>query len=475
MGEFLVIRKRCPHNWRAFRENTIAYDRRMTLDETSRYDKERVSNRGERAVVLGASMAGLLAARVLTDAYERVIVIERDTLPTDPETRDGVPQGKHVHVLLEAGRATISDLFPGYGEELVDAGALIIDVGGELRHYDQGGYLTPPATRMEMYCASRPLLETVVRQRLSELEGVRIRDGTQFAAYETDSDADRIDGVRVRDDDGLETLEADLVVDATGRTSRTPKWLAANGYGEPPVAEVKIDMVYSTIRVDRPEEDRRMPFTPQSAPRTRGGAAFPVEDGEWVVTLGGMHETDPPTTIDEFLPYARRLPIEDIETILDSHEVVSDGVEQYPFPSNRRVHYEELPRFPDGLVVLGDAIASFNPIYGQGMSVAALEALTLHETLASSGDGSLGKRFAERTTDVVDIAWQMAVGSDAAFEKTSGPTPSGASMFDTYLSRLIRRAHTDPHLSEAFYRVVGMEVAPTDLFRPGTFWRTVKP
>jgi 2-polyprenyl-6-methoxyphenol hydroxylase-like FAD-dependent oxidoreductase len=446
----------------------------MTLDETTRYDTERISTRGERAVVLGASMAGLLAARVLADAYERVIVVERDTLPTGPETRDGVPQGKHVHVLLEAGRATISDLFPEYGEDLVDAGALIIDVGEELRHYDQGGYITAPATRMEMYCASRPLLETVVRHRLAELDGVTIRDGTQFVAYRTETDGDRVDGVRVRDDT-LETLDADLVVDATGRTSRTPTWLAEHGYEEPPVKEVEIDMVYSTIRVDRPEGDRRMPFVPQSAPRTRGGAAFPVEGGEWIVTLGGMHDTDPPATVDGFLPYARQLPIEEIETILASNEVVSDGVEQYPFPSNQRVQYEALDRFPNGLVVLGDAIASFNPIYGQGMSVAALDALKLHETLASSGEGPIGKRFLERAADIVDIAWQMAVGSDAAFDATTGPTPPGASMFDTYLSRLVRQAHTDPQLAEAFYRTVGMEIAPTDLLRPGTVWRTVMP
>ena len=456
-------------------KGTIGYGLTMTLDETIRYDRERVSTRGERAVVLGASMAGLLAARVLNDGYEQVTVVERDALPAGPKTRDGVPQGKHVHVLLEAGRATISDLFPGYGEDLIDTGALIIDVGDELRHYDQGGYLTSPATRMEMYCASRPLLETVVRQRLAELNGVTIRDDTQFTAYQVDSDGDRVGGVRVRGDDGIETLEAEVVVDATGRTSRTPAWLAENGYGKPPVEEVEIDMVYSTIRVDRPDGDRRMPFVPQSAPRTSGGAAFPVEGGEWLVTLGGMHETDPPTTIEGFLPYAQKLPIEDIEAILASREVVSDGVEQYPFPSNRRVRYENLDRFPDGLVVLGDAIASFNPIYGQGMSVSALEALTLHETLASSGDGSLGERFFDRATDVVDIAWQMAVGSDAAFEQTTGPTPPGASMFDTYLSRLVSQAHSDPHLSEAFYRVVGMEVAPTDLFRPGTIWRTVTP
>jgi 2-polyprenyl-6-methoxyphenol hydroxylase-like FAD-dependent oxidoreductase len=420
-------------------------------------------------------MAGLLAARVLDDAYEQVVVVERDELPTDSEPRDGVPQGKHVHVLLEAGRATICDLFPGYGEDLVEAGALIIDVGEELRHFDEGGYLTPPASRLEMYCASRPLLETVVRRHLVGREGVRIRDGTQFVAYETDAGHDEVTGVRVRGEDGTETLPADVVVDATGRTSRTPSWLAENGYGEPPVEEVGIDMVYSTIRVDRPEGDRRMPFVPQSAPRTRGGAAFPVEGGEWIVTLGGMLDTDPPASVEEFQPYAEKLPIDDIEAILSEHEIVTEGVKRYPFPSNRRVHYEALDQFPGGLIVIGDAIASFNPIYGQGMSAAALESLVLHETLASGGEGPIGRAFLDRATDVVDIAWQMAVGSDAAFEGTTGTAPRGAAAFDTYLSRLVRQAHSDPQLSEAFYRVVGMEMPPTELLRPRTLARTVIP
>ena len=238
-------------------------------------------------------MAGLLVARVLTDAYEQVTLVERDALPASPETRDGVLHGKHAHVLLEAGRATVSDSFPGYGKDLIDAGALTIDVGDELRHYDQDGLLASPATRMKIYCASRPLLETVVRQRLAELDGVTIRDDTQFTTYQFDADSGRVHGVRVRADEGLETLDADIVVNATGRTSRTPVWLGENGYSEPSVEEVEINMLYTTIRVDRPEGDQRMPFIAQSAPRTRGGAAFPVDSDEWVVILDGMHGTDP--------------------------------------------------------------------------------------------------------------------------------------------------------------------------------------
>jgi len=447
----------------------------MTLDKVTRYDSDRVDERGERAVVLGGSMAGLLAARVLSDAYREVTVVERDPLSGEPSARRGVPQGHHVHVLLEAGRAIISDLFPGYGEDLIRAGGLIIDVGDELRHYERGGFLAQPATRMEMYCASRPCIEAVVRDRLLSFDGVELRSSCQFTEYLTDSNASAVEGVRVRDGGEEAELPADLVVDATGRTSRTPTWLADHGYESPTTDEVRVDVEYSSVRLERPREDRRMIFVPQSAPRTTGGAAFPVEGGEWLVTLGGMHDSDPPAEADAFREYAAGLPIDGIAELLREYEAVSDGVDQYPFPSNRRQRYEDLDRFPDGLVVIGDAIASFNPIYGQGMSVAALESMQLHETLAATDSGPLGPQFFEAAEEVVDIAWSMAVGADMEFNATTGPEPRGATLFNRYLSRLIRQAHTDGRLSEAFYRVVGMETAPTALLQPRTVWRTIRP
>jgi len=446
----------------------------MTLDKVTRYDSGRADERGKRAVVLGGSMAGMLAARILSDAYREVTIVERDSLSGEPSARRGVPQGHHVHVLLEAGRAILGDLFPGYGEDLIQAGGLIIDVGDELRHYERGGFLARPATRMEMYCASRPLIEAVVRDRLLNSEGVELRSDCQFTEYLTGSNASAIEGVRVRDG-GEDDLPADLVVDATGRTSRTPKWLSEHGYPSPTTDEVHVDVNYSSIRLERPRDDRQMLFAPQSAPRTIGGAAFPVEDGEWLVTLGGMHDSDPPAEADAFREYAARLPIDGIEELLREYETISDGVDQYPFPSNRRQYYEDLDHFPDGLVVIGDAIASFNPIYGQGMSVAALESMQLHKTLATPDTGPLGPRFFDAAEEVVDIAWSMAVGADMEFNATNGPEPRGATLFNRYLSRLIRQAHTDGRLSEAFYRVVGMETAPTALLQPRTVWRTIRP
>ncbi|KPN31304.1 FAD binding domain protein [Halolamina pelagica] len=422
---------------------------------------------------MGGSMAGLLAARVLSDAYDEVVVVERDTLPSAPTPRRGVPQGHHVHVLLEAGRATLCDLFPGYGEALIDAGGLIINVGEDLEQYEAGGFLASPATRMEMYCASRPLLEGVARERLAARDPVELRGGCQFTEYVVDDG--RVEGVRVRGDDATETIPADLVVDATGRTSRTPQWLSEHGYDTPPTVEVEIDFTYSTIRIDRPAGNRRMLFVPQSAPRTSGGAAFPIEDGEWIVTLGGMHDADPPSTVAGFETYADRLPADGIRELVAERRVVSDGVDRYPFPSNRRRRYEALDDFPAGLVVIGDAIASFNPIYGQGMSVAALEAVQLHHLLASGDTDAIGPRFFAAASNVVDIAWSMAVGADSEFDATSGPTPTGAGLFNRYLNRLVRRAHTDEQLAEAYYRVVGMEEPPTALLRPSTVWRALRP
>lgn len=447
----------------------------MTLDKTPRYDPERVEEQGDTAIVLGASMAGLLAARILADAYDSVIIIERDDLPDQPVPRSGVPQGYHVHVLLEAGRATITDLFPGYGEDLIDGGALIINVGKEQRHYEKGDYITAPATRMELYCASRPLIETTVRNHLTEMDGLTIRSNSQFTEYKTDATNNSVEGVRVRDGGDETTLDADLVVDATGRASRTPRWLSNNGYQKPPVEEVSIDFEYSSIRLERPSDDRRMIFAPQSPPRTHAGAVFPIENDEWLVTLGGMHDTTPPSDPEGFEEYATQLPAEEIREIIANHDRVSDSVDQYPFPSNRRHYYSALDRFPGGLVVLGDAVASFNPIYGQGMSVASLEALALHQTLASNNDTTIGRRFFDTAEELIDVAWSMAIGADIAFEQTTGPAPRGAHLFGRYLSRLIEQAHNDPELSETFYRVLGMETSPATLLNPQTVWRTVRP
>ena len=419
-------------------------------------------------------MAGLLAARVLADAYEGVTIIERDALPDEPTPRRGVPQGRHVHVLLESGRATLEDLFPGFGEELLRAGGLLIDGGSDFRFYDEGGYFAPTGVRMEVYCASRPLIEHVVRRRLETRAEVQLRDACQFTGYLVDASGERVEGVAVREAEGGEMeLHADLVVDATGRTSRTPSWLAEHGYDPPRVDEVQVDVTYSSVHVERPSGDRRMFLLPPSAPRPFGGAAFPVEGDRWLVTLAGVHGEEPPAAPAGFGDFAARLPTPELARLLDRHRIRSEEAERYPFPSNRRRRYEALDRFPSGLLVTGDAIASFNPIYGQGMSVAALEALQLHHALASTDGPDLALPVFDRIADVVDIAWNLAVGADFGFDRTTGPKPRGTDLFNRYLSRLFRRAHRDGALTEAFYRVLTLERPPRSLLRPGVLRRVL--
>jgi 2-polyprenyl-6-methoxyphenol hydroxylase-like FAD-dependent oxidoreductase len=448
----------------------------MTLATTPRYDPDRTSIVGTHAVVVGGSMAGLMAARVLADYFETVTVLERDRLSRESIDRHGVPQAQQPHILWEAGRSTLEDLFPGYGEDLLSAGGLVIDLHRDFHAYDQGGFFAESEHRLPLYCASRPLFERIVRRRVGSLDPIDIRSGYRCSGYLLDDDAGAVTGVAVSSEDAdQKEIIADLVVDATGRTSRTPTWLEEHGYTPPKIDDVHIDLVYSSTRIDRPPEDRRAYFIGPDAPRTRGGAVIPIEDNQWLVNLQGVHGDHPPTDEDGFEAFAASLPIPQLERLLDAHPWVGDDIAAYPFPSSRRRRYEELDRFPDGLVVIGDAIASLNPLYGQGMSVAALEALQLHHTLAEGNESDVPHRFFERAEGVVDTAWRFAVGADHQFAQTDGPKPLGTDMFNWYASRLITRAHSNSALSEAFANVVTMREPPTVLLRPGILWRVLRP
>lgn len=450
----------------------------MTLETIERYDRNRVGPIGQRAVVVGASMAGLSAARVLADAFDEVVVFDRDPLPDEPVTRDGAPQTHHPHVMLEAGRATLEDFFPGFGEDLIEAGGLMVDASTEMEMHDRGGFLADGPKRLTMYCASRPLFEAVVRRRVRALDGVRLAGERQCLGYQLDDAGERVTGVTVRPGEratetGERSVEADLVVDATGRTSRTPAWLADNGFVAPAVDEVTVDLTYSTVRVERPPDDRSVLAVAPVPPRTRGGAVIPIEGDAWQVILQGVHGDDSPKEATDLLAFARELPVSTVADVLESGELLSDGVDWYPFPASRRHRYEDLEQFPGGLVVTGDAIASFNPIYGQGMSVATLDALALHHALADGRLGALGPRFFVAAAPAIDAVWRMAVGGDFRFGETAGPKPRGTDLFNWYVGKLVRRAQSDGDLADAYLRVFRLERSATSLLRPGIVRRVL--
>lgn len=448
----------------------------MTVATVPKYDSNQVPVWGEHAVVIGAGMAGLLAARVLADAFDEVTVIERDSFPDEPVVRRGVPQGRHIHVMLLAGKATLEDLFPGYRKDLLSAGGLEIDGARDVKFYAEGGFLADGPYPLPHYAASRPLYEQLVRHHLTNLDGVHLRSRCQFRDYLTDDAATTVEGiVFTNEETAMEELNATLVVDATGRTSRTPAWLERHGYTSPTIDEVHINLAYSTVFIQRPADDHRALVVTPSPSYPRGSGVLPIEGGRWVVTVAGMHGDRPPTDAKGFVDFAAGLPVPHVKQLLEEQMWVSDDIAHYPFPSNLRHRYENLDRFPDGLVVIGDGIASFNPLYGQGMSVAALEALLLHHALATEELENLTLRFFERSKEVIDIAWMMAVGADFQFPQTTGPKPRGTGLMSRYVSRLNRKAHTDGMLRDAFFRVMMMEQPPTTLLRPRVMRRVLKP
>lgn len=425
------------------------------------------------AIVIGAGIAGLCAACVLAEHVEAVTVVERDTDLGTPGPRRSVPQGAHPHLLLGAGQTILESLVPGFCTMLTNRGAPVVDWSRDLYYWDAGGQIAGGIEPIPMIAASRPLLEQCLRTRIAALDAVTVRQNTHVTNYVFESG--RIAGVRLRTaNNQANVLSADLTVDASGRTSQTPKRLEEAGFPRPTLDTAHVDVTYSTIRIDRPPEDKRMIFVPPSPPRTLGGGAFPIEENAWFVTLQGMHETEPPTDPTAFPATAATLPTDALSEILADQSLPSESATVHPFPASRWHRFDGLSRFPDGLIVIGDAMASVNPIYGQGMSIAALQASAL-DTALETNPTRLPWAYFERAVEPVANAWRLAVGNDFRFTETQGSRPIGTAILNAYVERLLKRAHTDETLATAFVRAAMLERPLTSLVHPRIMWKVLRP
>jgi 2-polyprenyl-6-methoxyphenol hydroxylase-like FAD-dependent oxidoreductase len=433
------------------------------------------------AVVLGGSMAGLLTARVLTEHFARVTIVERDELtgawsgdpvaaPAEREVRRGVPQGRHAHGLLAAGLDVIEALFPGAAAELAATGVPRGDVLGNVRFCANGFRLKQVPSGRSALSFSRPYLETYLRSKVFALPGVTVRGGHDIVGVDADPGHTRITGARIQPRTGpAETLPADLVVDATGRGSRTPRWLGELGYAPPPEERLHIDLAYVSrhYRVDPAllDGDIAIIIGP-SAAVPRGGAVMLQEGGRAVITLFGILGDHAPLDDAGYRAYAKRLPLPYVTDIIEASDPIDDVAAKFRYPASVRYRYDKLRRFPKGLVVLGDAMCSFNPMYGQGMSVAGVQALRLGEQLAGGGELD-AVRFFRAVRPVIDIPWQIATGGDAALPGVDGPKDARTRMVNRYLDRLYATAAHDEVVSLAFSRVTNLLDPPTALLRPG--------
>lgn len=418
---------------------------------------------GEHAVVLGAGMAGLVAAGVLSEFYDSVTVVERDTLPDRSAHRRGIPQGHHVHILLSRGIRVLSELFPGLPNELASAGAAVVDDGDLSRVYvrngpyelKRSGTLADPAA-LAVYLASRPFLEFHVRRRVAALINVRFLDGHDVAEPIAEDDA--IIGVRVvnRDNGVVTAVNADLVVDTTGRNARTPAFLEDLGYGRPPEERSVVNVGYSSQPLSIPEGCivERLALFNQGIDRHRG-LLMACEHDTWMLAIGRSTAAGrPPADLAEMLSLAKEsLPKPIMEGLRKAEPVGQIAILRNTAAVWRR--FDQMPRFPSGLVVIGDALCSLDPTYGQGMTMAGLQALTLRDCL-SYGDFDLAQRFFSATARQIGPTWTANQVRDRIFAPAQEPRSMRQRVMGWTAKAALNATAYDTALTERFLRVMNL-------------------
>lgn len=429
---------------------------------------------GHRAIVLGASMAGLLAARVLAERFREVWLLERDVLPAGAVPRKGTPQAQHAHGLLARGCQILETLFPGYLAALVAQGALAGDLLANAPFVASGHRFAEGHGGARGIACSRLAIEAEVRRRVLALPPVQLLQDVDVLHPVLDTQRSTVTGVRLRHraTGAEETLDGELVVDCTGRGSRTPDWLRNNGYDEPLEERVAVAIGYATAYLRRDPQPGRdiaaliFAATPDLPLPGVLLAQEPGADGvpRWVVTLGGYAGDHPVPAIDAMRERARRMGDPLLVSVLNESELLAP-VSRYAFPFSQRRRYELVKRFPQRLLVLGDAMASFNPVYGQGMTVAACQAMALRAGLGASL-GGIHARFFKEAARAIDTAWQLAVGADLAIPAVAGPRPPQVRVVNGYMKHLMQVAAHDPKVALAFVRVAHLLSPPATLFAP---------
>lgn len=434
---------------------------------------------GEHAVVLGGSIAGLVTARVLSTAYRRVTVVDRDALRGVRTPRRGVPHGRHAHGLLARGHQILERLYPGLTSELMAAGVETGDMFEDCRWYFNGARLRPAHAGLRCVPATRPLLEYHIRLRTLAIPAITLMDRCGIAGVTATADRRRVTGVRLLPEDTElpRELEADLVVDATGRGSRLPVWLEELGYHRPPEDHVKIDLAYTTRHYQLRENvfGTDLGIIPVATPSHPRGAFFyplPGDRTKAELSLTGLLGDHPPVDPDGFLDYVRSLPVPAIHDAIRDAEPLDDPV-TFHFPRSVRRRYERLGRLPERLLAVGDATCSFNPVYGQGMTAAAMGAELLGEHLRRGGAPDPRRFFAD-LAQVLDAPWDIAAGSDLAYPEVAGRRTAKVRLINAYVSRLQRAAVHDADLGVAFFRAAGLIDPPQSMMRADRALRVLR-
>lgn len=434
--------------------------------------------RRERAVVLGGSMAGLLAARVLADRFDEVLVVDRDELVDAPGARRGTPQARHLHALLAQGQVLLEELLPGLTRELEGRGAPTGDMLADTRVCFGGHEFARGSSGLTMIQVRRPTLEQAVRRRVESMPSVRLLVGRDVVGLVGDRGGHRVVGARVIsrvDGSAEEELPGDLVVEATGRGSRLPVWLDSLGVPPPPVETMQVGVGYTSQEYAAPPDLIDGVLASLSGPtprRPRGGGLARMEDGCCLISLMGLLGDHPPTDPVGMLSFAAELALPEVHRVLQEGAPIGDAV-AHRHPTSVRHRYDRVRTLPSGLVALGDAVCALNPIYGQGMTVAALEAVALGRHLDR---GRLNARRYQRTVGRLSgAAWALSTGGDLTFPEVEGRRTAASRILGQYVAKVQAGAARDPALGRAFLRVTSLVDPPAALLRPAVLARVASP
>jgi 2-polyprenyl-6-methoxyphenol hydroxylase-like FAD-dependent oxidoreductase len=427
----------------------------------------------KRAIIVGGSFAGLVAARVLSEFYEEVVLLEKDAFSFSGSPRKGVPQGNHAHAILASGVNLLEKFFPGFREEILGAGAIDMKMGRDTHWFHAGQWKSSTGEAISAPSLSRPLLEKTVGLRVSALPNVKLCGEQEVLSFISNPEKTQLCGVRVRNTEGERELLADLIVDASGRGSHTPVRLEALGYSRPTQEEVTVHVGYATRLYQRLDLGayKGLIVTP-IAPDTKLGILLAIEGDRSIVTLSGWHKDYPPHEEAGFLAFTRQLAMPDIYNGIKDATPLSE-IAIHRFPSNLRRHYEKMARWPRGLIVMGDAVCSFNPVYGQGMTISALEAEALQQCLRQ-GDEGIEQRFQQEIAKIISVPWMLVITEDFRYSQTVGKRPLGLGLLQWYVGRVHERAGDDV-VAQAFYQVMNMLKPPQSLFHPRIMRRVLGP
>jgi 2-polyprenyl-6-methoxyphenol hydroxylase-like FAD-dependent oxidoreductase len=429
------------------------------------------------AVVIGGSLSGLVTARVLTDHFEQVTLVERDCFPQQgPAFRKGVPQSRHVHILLPSGQTALEQLFPGLQDDLLAADAVWVGFPEEVLWLSAAGWSQRFPTSHPLLASSRVLVDWTVHRRLTNIPNICVLEQREVVELTANGSGSTVNGVRlrVRDhgrSDRTETFNADLVVDASGRSSRAPDWLQALGYERPPEAVIDAKLRYAT-RIYAPPPGfgvdwKGLIFQARPPEDARSGILLPLEGDRWIVGVQGVGDDHPPTDEAGFIEWIRgfRSPV-----LYEAIRAAEPRSPIYGFgnTANQRRRYERLRHSPEGFVVVGDAACTFNPVYGQGMSVAAVTALALGRVLQEHhGREGLARALQRQVAKCNADAWLISSGEDLRYHTTTGARADRRiRFFHRYMDRVTRTAMTDQAVNRAFGDVLSLLALPTSLFRP---------